>query len=192
MISMTAPGNLPEVPGPLALDPFAFYGNPSSNIVGLGGTSPPPEPTYGFHTDYVPVSRGHAHFTVKFDQLAARKGTLWLRIHMLPNEPGATARMVTGHRVQLNWLAHHGGSIDLCFEAFRGATYSIMGVVLDQTDASALALSVTLDRPASAAELTDSAGVQGEAQATTFGSAGIKPAALLLSPDQSSFSLPVS
>lgn len=181
-----------EVSGQL-LDPFEFHGHPQSCIAGLGGSAPLPDPTYAFHTLYVPVARGHAHFNVKFTNLDARRGSLILRVHMLPDGANAVAEMVTSHRIQLNWLANHGGATYVRFEAFRGARYSLMGVVPDQLDASADDLSIVLDRPATEEDLA-SAGGAGEAQSTAFGSETIKPVAvpLLLSLDRPSFIHPVS
>ncbi len=175
------------------LDPFEFHGHPVSCIAGLGGSAPLPDPSYAFHTPYVPVARGHAHFLVRFTNLQARRGSLVLRVHMLPDQPGATAQMVTSHRVQLNWLAHHGGEMHLRFEAFRGARYALMGVVPDQIDASAEGLAVTLDRPATDADI-GAAGEAAEARSTTYGSETIRPVAtpLLLSMDPPSFAQPVS
>jgi hypothetical protein len=176
-----------------ALDPFEFHGHPISSIPGLGGTGPLPDPTYAFHTSYVPVARGHAHFLVRFTNLQARRGSLLLRIHMLPDEPGAVAKLVTSHRVQLNWLAHHGGETQLRFEAFRGARYAIMGLVPDQLDASADALTIMLDRPAGEDDLA--AGGEGaDARSTPYVSETIRsvPAPLLLSLEPPSFVQPVS
>lgn len=177
--------------GPRTLDPFDFHGHPVSVIRGLGGSAPLPDPTYAFHTSYVPVARGHAHFTVKFDQLRAKRGTLWLRIHMLPGSDGAPARMVTGQRVQFNWLSHHGGEIHLRFEAFRGATYAIMGLVPDESDASADNLTIILDRPASEADLAEGA-TFADAHTTTYASETIRGASLMLSTDPAVFATPVS
>ncbi|WP_242097999.1 hypothetical protein [Sphingomonas sp. CROZ-RG-20F-R02-07] len=181
-----------DMPGQ-ALDPFEFHGHPVSCIPGLGGTGPLPDPTYAFHTPYVPVARGHAHFLVRFTNLQARRGSLLLRIHMLSDEPGAIASMVTSHRVQLNWLAHHGGETQLRFEAFRGARYAIMGLVPDQLDASAKALTITLDRPATEEDLA-TGGEATEARSTVYASETIRsaPAPLLLSLDPPSFAQPVS
>lgn len=176
-----------------SLDPFEFHGHPESSIPGLGGTGPLPDPSYAFHTAYVPVARGHAHFLVRFTNLQARRGSLVLRIHMLPDEPGAIASMVTSHRLQLNWLAHRGGETQLRFEAFRGARYAIMGLVPDQLDASAEGLTVTLDRPATDDDLA-AAGEAIETRSTGFGSDTIQSVAvpLLLSMAPPSFAQPVS
>lgn len=176
-----------------SLDPFAFHGHPVSAIDGLGGDAPLPDPTYAFHTPYVHVARGHAHFRVRFANLQARRGSLLLRVHMLPDEAGAVASMVTSHRVQLNWLAHHGGEVQLRFEAFRGARYAIMGLVPDQLDAQADGLSVTLDRPATEEDFA-AAGEAIETRSTGFASETIKPVAvsLLLSLEPPSFAQPVS
>lgn len=172
------------------LDPFRFHGHPVSSITGLGGTGPLPDPTYAFHTAYVPVARGHAHFLVRFTNLQARRGSLLLRIHMLPDEPGAVAKLVTSHRVQLNWLAQHGGETRLRFEAFRGARYAIMGLVPDQLDASAEMLTIILDRPAS----EDDRAAVGDPRYTAYGSETIRTvsAPLLLSLEPCSFAQPVS
>lgn len=175
------------------LDPFEFHGHPASSIAGLGGAAPLPDPTYAFHTPYVKAARGHAHFLVRFANLRARRGSLLLRVHMLPDEPGAIANMVTSHRVQLNWLAHHGGEIRLRFEAFRGARYALMGVTPDQLDASADGLSVTLDRPADEDDLAANAGAT-EARSTAYASDTVRtaPSPLLLSLEPPLFAQPVS
>lgn len=181
-----------DTPGQ-SLDPFEFHGYPASCIAGLGGPAPLPDPSYAFHTSYVPVARGHAHFRARFTNLQARRGSLVLRVHMLPDEPGATAQMVTSHRVQLNWLSHHGGEAQLRFEAFRGARYALMGVVPDQLDASADDLEVTLDRPATEQDLA-AGGEAAEARSTVYGSKTVRPApvSLLLSLEAPSFAQPVS
>lgn len=181
-----------ELAGQL-LDPFAFHGHPASSIVGLGGAAPLPDPTYAFHSPYVPVARGHAHFVVRFAKLQARRGSLLLRVHMLTDEPGAVAVLVTSHRVQLNWLAHHGGHVQLRFEAFRGARYAIMGVTPDQLDASADALTITLDRPATPDDLAAAGGAT-EARSTAYRSETIRsaPVPLLRSLEPPSFAQPVS
>lgn len=182
-----------SAPESLALDPFEFHGHPASSIAGLGGSVPLPDTSYAFHTCYVPVARGHAHFLVRFEGLQARQGSLILRVHMLPDEPGAVATMVTSHRVQLAWLAHHGGQVQLRFEAFRGARYAIMGVTPDQLDASADALTVSLDRPATPEDLAAAGGAT-EARSTIYASDTIRaaPVALLVSIEPPLFAQPVS
>lgn len=175
------------------LDPFEFHGHPVSSIAGLGGAGPLPDPTYAFHTPYVAVARGHAHFLIRFSNLRARRGSLLLRVHMLPDEPGAVASMVTSHRVQLNWLAHHGGETRLRFEAFRGARYALMGVTPDQLDASAEGLSITLDRPADVDDIAGN-GEAAEARSTAYASDTVQtaPLPLLLSLEPPLFAQPVS
>ena len=175
----------------LALDPFAFHGGTASCISGLGGHEPNPDPTYAFHTPYVPVARGHAHFSVRFNRLRARFGTLWLRVHMLPSGPQAAARMVTSERLQLNRLVHHGGEAHIRFEAFRGATYALMGLISDRTDAAADGLDIRLDRPFDEAEADDGIGVD-EAAETSFGTRAIKAAGQLVSLMPPTFESPVS
>ena len=180
-----------EPRGALLLDPFEYHGHTASCIAGLGGDHPNPDAAYAFHTGYVPVARGYAHFTVRFRNLRARFGTLWLRIHMLPAEPGAAARMVTSDRVQLNRLVHHGGETFVKFEAFHGATYALMGLIPDRTDASAEDLSVELDRPFDPDQDDDRISID-DASSTVFGTKAVKPASQLLSMEAPVFSKPVS
>ena len=175
----------------LLLDPFEFHGHTASCIVGLGGDLPNPDPHYAFHTNYVAVARGHAHFNVRFSNLRARFGTLWLRVHMLPSEPGSAAHMVTSARMQLNRLVLHGGDTSVKFEAYHGATYALMGVILDRTDAAADGLAIHLDRPFGSVEDDDLLSIN-EAAGTTFGTEAVKRAAQLISLDQPTFALPVS
>lgn len=180
-----------EVPQPLALDPFAFHGHPASVIAGLGGPEPGPDPTYAFHTHYVPVQRGRAHFIVRFKNLQARRGTLWLRIHMMPSQPGAVARLVTGERVQLNRLVQIGGSMTLRFEAFRGATYAIMGLITDDTDAAADDLAILIDKPADHTDTEEVTAID-EARETDFGTQQVKTSNQIVSLDPPSLATPVS
>lgn len=177
-------------PGELALDPFGFLHNIASCIAGLGGNAPGHDPSYAFHTRYVPVARGHARFTVRFHDLRARRGTLVLRVHMLPDEPGSTARLVNSTRIQLNRVVQNGGEIEIGFEGYRGFTFAVMGQVPDETDAYAAGLTVILDRPADGAE-TD-AGPLEDIRTTRFGSSAVRPTGQLLTMRAPSLATPVS
>lgn len=167
-----------EPSGPLILDPFGFIPDFASRVPGLGGPNQGPDPTYVFHTAYVPAARGPANFTVRFSDLQARLGTLTLRVHMLPDEPGAAARLVNSERIQLNRLVRHGGEVTVGFEGFRGVTYAVMGLIADQTDVQATAIAVTLDRPVDARELETSFA---EVRATAFGNDAMMATARMVS-----------
>lgn len=171
------------------LDPFGFWRAVTSRITGLGGDAPGHDPSYAFHTPYVPVSRGPARFTIRFDGLRARRGTLVLRIHMLADEPGAAARLVTSERIQLNRLVQLGGETRIEFEGFRGFSFAVLGQVPDDSDASAVALTVTLDRPLGHA--ADDAAVD-DIRGTRFRSDTLRPVAQLLSVTPPTLVAPVS
>lgn len=180
-----------KVAGPLTLDPFSFHGYTSSVVKGIGGQAPNADPSYAFHTEYVRLARGRAHFAVTFTDLHARQGTLVLRVHLLPDEPGSVASMVTSERIQLNRLVQNHGHIEVSFEAFRGATYALMGLVAGETDASATGVRVTADRPYDAAE--DVAGARGDGLPTRFGDmSNFRTTAHIISLDSPTLTQPVS
>lgn len=174
----------------LALDPFAFHRNVSSRIGGLGGNVPGYDPVYAFHTPYVAAARGPASFRIRFHNLRARRGTLVLRVHMLPDEPGATARLVNSARIQINRLVQNGGEAEIDFEGFRGFTFAVLGQVPDETDAHADGLDVTLDRPADPTELARPPAE--DVRTTRFGGDALRPVAHLLSLEPPSLAAPVS
>lgn len=171
------------------LDPFAFMGDIASRIPGLGGSTAGNDPTYVFHAPYVPVARGPAKFTVVFENLRARQGTLTLRVHMLPDEPGATARLVNSARIQLNRLVKEGGKVSVAFDGYRGVTYAIMGAISDQTDVEADGLRVVLDRPADAQAMAESFV---DARSTAFGNDQVQASAHMISTKPATMKFAVS
>jgi hypothetical protein len=174
----------------LDLDPFSFFAGTASRVTGLGGSSPGHDPSYVFHTPYVRAAPGRATFTVRFTGMVAKRGTLVLRVNMLPLEAGAHARLVTSERVQLNRLiAQQNGEISLTFEAFRNVSYAIYGSMSDDGQVSADALTVTLDRPDDGSEYR---GALAEARNTIFGTDRIRPSSQLLSTDRATMADPVS
>ena len=133
-------------PADLVLDPFVYVPDMASKINGLGGNARGPDGDYAFHTAYVEVVDGIAHFSVRFEALTATQGTLNLRVHMLSAD-SPHSRLATAERVALNRLVSGGGYYEVRFEAFSGATYALYGGVIGDTDAAAQSLRVVLDRP---------------------------------------------
>lgn len=174
---------------PIELDPFGFLTGIASRVSGLGGPTIGHDPTYVFHTPYVTVARGPASFTVAFDNLRAKQGTLTLRVHMIPDEPGAVARLVNSARIQLNRLVKEGGFIKVDFDGYRGVTYAIMGLISDSTDIEADAIRVVLDRPADAAAMAESFV---EARSTAFGNDQVLASAHMISAKPATMKLAVS
>lgn len=177
-------------PEDVALDPFSFFRGVASRIGGLGGNAPGHDPTYAFHTPYVAVARGPARFYLRFDDLRARRGTLVLRVHMLPDEGGA-ARLVNSTRIQLNRLVHLSGAVDIDFEGYRGFTFAIVGLIHDDTDARAEGLTITLDRPAGPGNEEEEPAAE-DIRTTRFGIDAFRPVAQLISSEAPTLAAPVS
>jgi hypothetical protein len=178
-----------QAPGALELDPFGFFPGAASRVRGLGGTGPASSPDYAFHTPYVEAAPGPAHFIVRFDGLRATSGTLVLRVHMLPLEPGSRARMANSERIALNRLVQHGGEIQIRFEGFNDVTFAVVGLIQGETDASADGLSIRLDRPADP-DVRPAHAV--EARGTVYGKTPVKAAPTLLSAEPPTLATPVT
>lgn len=167
-----------QAPGALELDPFAFHPGAISRIVGLGGTAAAPNPEYAFHTAYVEAATGPASFTIRFNGLKAKNGTLVLRVHMLSVEPGGRARLVNSERIALNRLAQLGGEVTITFEGFHDVVFALLGLVAGDCDAEAENVIITLDRPA---DPTAERARAAEAKGTAYGNIPLLPASSLLS-----------
>lgn len=178
-----------QAPGALDLDPFAFHPGVVSSIAGLGGTAATHNPEYAFHTAYVEAAEGPASFTVRFDGLTAKKGTLHLRVHMIPIEPGSATRLVNSERIALNRLIVLGSEISITFEGFRDVVFALVGSVSGDTDAAAEGLTVTLDRPSDPTARREHGA---EAKSTAYGNTPLAPAAFLLSTSMPTLADPVT
>ncbi|UAK24990.1 hypothetical protein [Sphingomonas nostoxanthinifaciens] len=175
----------PEVP----VDPFDFFPQTASRIGGLGGAVPSQDPYYVFHTGYFEAAPGPSRFIVQFDGLRARRGTLWLRVHMLPMEPGSRAVMANSDRIQLNRLIQHGGRAEIRFEGFRGMSFALYAGIQDDTDAEAAGVSVWFDRPCNSNKTST---IVADIRSTVFGRDDVRPIAHMLSPEPPSFADPVT
>ena len=111
------------------LDPFAFWPDIASRLVGLGGEGRSENPDYAFHTLYISCGAGPIVFTVSFSGLRAQRGTLILRIHELPEVMGAHARQVALSQAQLIDLIRGDGSVSLAATARAGNHYAILGFI---------------------------------------------------------------
>jgi hypothetical protein len=178
-----------EESGSLTLDPFSFLPGVASRVAGLGGNAPGHDPTYVFHTPYVKAGPGRVTATIRFDGLVAKRGTLVLRIHVLPSEEGARAQMVNSERILLNRLLTQGGEVSINFEAFRDMTYAVLGQIPDNTDAYADNLTVRFD---SQQDRYAGRAAFAEARSTTFGSDKLRPTARLISLEPATLAQPVS
>ena len=176
-------------PGELMLDPFGYMPDVASRIGGLGGPTPSPDHSYVFHTPYVEAAPGRAHFTLDISGLSAKRGTLILRVHMLRMEEGAHATLVNSDRILLNRLVAHGGRATLRFEGFRGMSFALVGLIKDDTDASAHSAVVTLDRPADPGDHSD---VLIEPDSTVYGTKAVRPSPILMVVEPPRLAAPVS
>ena len=170
------------------LDPFSFHVGIASCIRGLGGDVQG-DRAYAFHTPYIEVEPGVAHFTLHFQGLSARNGTLQLWVNMLPMEPGAHARVANSDRIRMNRIVHQGGTATIKFEGFSNVRYALHGTISDSTDAAADALTVSLDRPLNTAGVKNAAA---DARSSAFGRDKVDSSARLISLDPPSLVRPVA
>ena len=178
-------------PGEMLLDPFGYVPDVASRIEGLGGDVVGDDRSYAFHTPYVAVAPGPAHFSVAFAGLRAKRGTITLRVHMLRPEEGAHATLVNSERIRINRLVAHEGRATLRFEGFRGMTFAFVATITDDTDAAADAAVVTLDRPADPHSI-DEDEVAVEAEGTAYGTKAVRHAARLLAVESPRLAQPTS
>lgn len=128
------------------LDPFAFWPDLASRLVGLGGTERGDNPDYVFHTLYVSCGTGPILFTLKFTGLKAQRGTLILRVHELPEVMGGLARQIALSQAQLTELIRGDGSVSLAATAKAGYYYAFLGYIYGDTIATADRLTIELAR----------------------------------------------
>jgi hypothetical protein len=109
---------------------------------------------------------------------------------MLPDGPGAAARLVDSERVQFNRLVQHGAKIQLHFEALRGVTYAIMGQIPDDSDARISKLTIKLDHPDDGS--VDPRAAIADGHSTRFGNDSQMPMPHLISTEEPSFRVAMS
>lgn len=130
----------------IELDPFAFWPDIASRLVGLGGEQTGENPDYVFHTLYVSCGTGPILFTVGFTGLQARRGTLILRIHELPEVMGAQARQIALSQTQLTELIRGDGRVSLAATARVGSHYALVGFIYGDTIATAEDVAIDVAR----------------------------------------------
>lgn len=170
------------------VDPFSFFPELASRIPGLGGPKVGHDPRYLFHTPYVTPRRGRASFTVTFDNVRAKRGTLAVSVNMFPLDARSEARVVTTERITLNRLIAEGSSITLAFESFRGMSFAILGQIPDDTDITADGLRIFLNNP----PVADEAERDHDSRATAYCSTTVRPAPFITDLTAPLFADPVS
>ncbi|WP_156678996.1 hypothetical protein [Sphingomonas profundi] len=179
----------PATPGEMALDPYEFQPGVASKIQGLGGTESGHNPDYAFHTRYIEVAEGVVHFTARFAGLRASYGTLLLRVHRFSQKEGSELVLANMVSVELDRLAHNGGSVSIRFEGFQDVFYAFYGGVIGDTDATARDLTISVSRPVDPSRKRS---VAVEARNTSFGNEAMRPAAYLTSMAQANLNPPLS
>lgn len=124
-----------------------------------------------------------------FRGLAAKRGTLIIYINMYPLDGQSFARLVTSQRIRLNRLASADGYMKIDFEAYRGMSFAILGHINDDTDASAEALEIWLQPPATG---DDDVAEFEEGHSSIYQPQNVRQASFLMDLKLPSFSDPVS
>lgn len=132
----------------LDLDPFAFWPDLGSRLIGLGGPHTSDDPDYAFHTLYAACGTGPIVFTISAKGLSSDRGTLILRVHELPEIMGANARQIAMSQTQLLEMIRDGNTVSLAAEARVGSTYAILGHIYGDCIATATSLEVIVARRA--------------------------------------------
>jgi hypothetical protein len=128
------------------LDPFGFWPDVTSRLVGFGGGEHSDNPDYAFHTRYTSCGTGPIVFTVRFAGLKAQRGTLILRVHELPEVMGAHARQIAISQTQLTDLIRGDGTVSLAGLARAGSHYALVGFVYGDTVATADGVTIEVAR----------------------------------------------
>ncbi|NIJ09462.1 hypothetical protein FHS31_003094 [Sphingomonas vulcanisoli] len=126
------------------LDPYGAFPDMVNRIAGLPGKTPSHEPGYAFHTLYVPVSAGLRTFIVRFHNLRATGGTLNMRVHMVPADGSARAKLVDSARIPLEQLAEEGIT-RISFNGYPGMHFALYGTIVGNADVSADVCRITVD-----------------------------------------------
>ena len=128
------------------LDPFGFWPDVTSRLIGFGGDEPAENPDYAFHTLYISCGTGPIVFTVRFAGLQSQRGTLILRVHELPEVMGAHARQIAISQTQLTDLIRGDGTVSLPAAARAGAHYALLGFIYGDTVAVAEDVTIEVAR----------------------------------------------
>lgn len=146
-----------DVPSPeqMRIDPFAFSPRCRSMIRGLGGASPPLEPGYAFHSQYLNCPAGPIVFLLSFEGLQARQGTLTLKINSLLKREDTQAETIRTMQVPLRDIADRPRPVAIRINCSGRHEYSISGYIHDRTDAAARELSIALERRSDVARFMD-------------------------------------
>lgn len=169
------------------LDPFAGFPGMISRVKGLPGHVPSHVPPYVLHTDYVPVERGRRVFRVEFAGLRASRGNLSLRVHMMPADRSANAKLVDSERFSLTQLADGDGAAAISFQGYAGMIFALYALISDDTDAAAEGVHVTIDGDPNPALDAPSEEVFDDDTAHH-----VLPTPLIMSLDRPRFAMPVS
>lgn len=132
-------------PFSIALDPFAYFGKRRSVLGPFGGDDRLSDPSYAFHTHYVEPPVGAAAFTIRLAGVKASCGTLNVRIHVIPIDHSAEARLLKTANVPLDSLAEAGGEVAYRIVAQPGKCYAVFGLVTDETDVVCSGVTITLN-----------------------------------------------
>jgi hypothetical protein len=126
------------------LDPFGYWPAQRSRIRSLGGGEKSTDPSYVFHTSYVPVLAGPSVAAISFHDLVAESGMIAIRVfqHLPEGKPAITEQAKL--TALLPSLAKAPRSVKLPFEALPGALYAVTGYVYGDCEAAAGGIEISI------------------------------------------------
>lgn len=132
-----------------ALEPFGYFAEHASALVGFGGAGLGPDPRYCLHTFYEEVKPGRAVFHLRLDGATASAGELTFRVHSYKPGAGGDVSLAASTRLRLDRIAPAGGSeqIDVAVRiaAVEGVHYALYGYFSEPSDLTAREVSVLLE-----------------------------------------------
>ena len=177
----------------MMIDAFSAAPLWSSRIPGLGGPKAAGDPSYVFRSAPTPFGLGRIVFTVRFHDLQATSGALVLQVATVSAYPGAPQAPLTTIVTAMADLAGEGGVKRIEFIGRRNMLYALAGNIYDETDATASAISITLDQGGAFDAPPEAHGAfLRETNAIARGDTGMHASALLLAQEPPSLLGPVS
>lgn len=131
------------------LEPFSYFADHTSALVGFGGASLGPDPRYILHTVYEDVAPGRAVFRLRFDNAIASRGEITFRVHSYRTGATGDLGLVASTRLRLD----RGGSkaepepieAAIPITAIEGVRYAVYGFFSEPSDLAASDVHVLLE-----------------------------------------------
>jgi hypothetical protein len=170
------------------IEPFSYFPDHSSAILGLGGPNTGPDPNYCFHTHYHAYQPGLVILKVVLAGVQVSYGELAIRVHAHKPDSNLNISVVASARMPLDGLQSEKLEIALRISAIPGVLYALYGYFSEPSDLSATNLEIIAEEMIDGRENFVSA----ETRATPFDGGRFDFPNRLIADHPPSFRFPVS